>query len=300
MSSVLILRGIPASGKSSFALAWVAEDPENRVRVNRDDIRFMTFGKYWGVDENYVTKVQNDLLVAAFKAGRDVVLDNTNLKTAHVRGILKLAAQWGAEVKHRDFPIELQVAVERDARRALGGGRGVGEDVIQSFYQRYIRNGKFPPFPETLRDPVVFPKYEPNHSKPWAILVDIDGTLAIHNGRSPYDDSLIHTDLVDEVVRDLVNRHKHDHKIIVMSGRDKGKAAVATVTWLTQHHIHYDRLFMRPAGDTRNDAIVKNELFEEYVAPNWHVRFALDDRSRVVEMWRSKGIKTLQVEPGDF
>lgn len=299
MSTLLILRGIPASGKSTFALNWVAEDPENRVRVNRDDIRFMTFGKYVGVDENYVTKVQNDLLVAAFKAGRDVVLDNTNLKTSHVKDVLRLAAKWGVSVAHRDFPIDVEDAIDRDCWRGVGLERMVGEKVIQSFHDRYTRNGKFPPFPEAPA-PITFPKYEPNHSKPWAILVDIDGTLAIHNGRSPYDDSKIHTDLVDEVVRDLVNRHKHDHKIIIMSGRDNGKARLATAKWLMRHNIEFDRLFMRPAGDTRNDAVVKNELFEEYVAPNWHVRFALDDRNRVVDMWRAKGIKTLQVEPGDF
>lgn len=300
MSELHIYRGIPASGKTTAALAWVSEDPENRVRVNRDDIRFMTFGKYVGVDENYITKVQNELLVAAFKTGRDVVLDNTNLAVSYVKNAIKLAEKWGVGVHHRDFPIELEEAIWRDLKRGEKyGKRVVGHEVIRSFHDRYIRNGEFPPFPE-VPAPVTFPRYEPNHSKPWAILVDIDGTLAIHNGRSPYDDSKIHTDLVDEVVRDLVNRHMDDHWIIIMSGRDEGKAKLATIEWLIGHKIHFDRLFMRPAGDTRNDAVVKNELFEEYVAPNWHVRFALDDRNRVVDMWRAKGIKTLQVEPGDF
>lgn len=299
MTTLWVYRGIPASGKTTAALDWVDEDPAHRVRVNRDDIRFLSFGKYWDVDENYVTRVQSELLVSGFKAKRDIVLDNTNLKASHVKDVLKLAADWGYTIKHRDFPIDLQEAIDRDWARGFSKGRYVGEKVIRSFHDRYVRNGKLPPFPETPSAPV-FPRYEPNHSKPWAVLVDIDGTLAHHDGRSPYDESLIHTDLVDEVVRDIIDRHRNDHQILIMTGRDRNKAQVPTIEWLRRHQIKYDRLFMRPTGDRRNDAIVKNELFELCVAPSWHVRFVLDDRDRVVEMWRSKGIKTLQVEPGNF
>ena len=40
MTQVLfITRGVPASGKSTFAMRWVAEKPDSRSRVNRDDIR---------------------------------------------------------------------------------------------------------------------------------------------------------------------------------------------------------------------------------------------------------------------
>ena len=42
---VLVLRGLQGSGKSTFAKQWVNEDPEHRVRFNRDDIRNM-LGKY--------------------------------------------------------------------------------------------------------------------------------------------------------------------------------------------------------------------------------------------------------------
>lgn len=55
MSGVIVLRGLPGSGKSTWAKEWVAGDPDNRVRINRDDIRYASFGKYWGVDEDYVS-----------------------------------------------------------------------------------------------------------------------------------------------------------------------------------------------------------------------------------------------------
>lgn len=296
MSTLHIYRGIPASGKSTAALEWVAEDPENRVRVNRDDIRLMCFGKYWGVDENYVTKVQTDLLIAAFKAKRDAVLDATNLKAKNLKSVLALAEKWGYGVEFRDFPIELHVAIERDKGRE----KPVGEDVIKSFYDRYTRKGKLPPVPK-LPEPYEFTKYVPDEFLPAAIIVDIDGTLAHMQGRSPYDDKLLHTDTVDEIVRSIVWKYRcDDYRIIVMSGRDEGKCRTATEEWLARHFIDYDQLIMRPAGDKKNDAIVKSELFDKYVAPHYNVRFTLDDRDRVVAAWRAKGIKCLQVAPGAF
>lgn len=119
--------------------------------------------------------------------------------------------------------------------------------------------------------------------------------------RSPYDDSLIHTDAVDRTVDEITWLMRRDGVyVVLMSGRDEGNAREATEAWLQYNGIRYDTLIMRPAGDGRNDAVVKNELFEEHVAPHYNVLFTLDDRDRVVDMWRAKGIKCLQVAPGDF
>jgi predicted kinase len=40
MGKLILTRGVPASGKSTWAKAWVEEDPLNRVRVNRDNLRW--------------------------------------------------------------------------------------------------------------------------------------------------------------------------------------------------------------------------------------------------------------------
>ena len=39
MITLLLTRGLPASGKTTFARAWVAESPTDRARINRDDLR---------------------------------------------------------------------------------------------------------------------------------------------------------------------------------------------------------------------------------------------------------------------
>jgi hypothetical protein len=57
---------------------------------------------------------------------------------------------------------------------------------------------------------------------------------------------------------------------------------------------------MREAGDKRADDIVKAEIFFRDIAPRWNVKAAIDDRNRVVAMWRSLGLLCLQVAEGDF
>jgi len=57
---------------------------------------------------------------------------------------------------------------------------------------------------------------------------------------------------------------------------------------------------MRSQGDTRPDEIVKREIYEEHIKPLYNVDFVLDDRNKVVKMWRSLGLKVLQVAEGNF
>lgn len=296
---LLITRGVPASGKSTFAKSWVLDgdvDAAPRVRLNRDDLRFQMFGKYWGVDEQAVTVAQHALMVAYFKNRYDVVLDNTNLRARDVKESLALAEKWGYEVEFKDFPVTKAIALARDKARE----RQVGEEVIEMFFQRFIRKGQLPPVP-TLDAAPQFPMHEHVEGLPHAIIVDIDGTIAHMNGRGPYDNSLVHTDLFDEVIGQLAYLWSvgTNATVIVMSGRDAG-CRPQTVEWMRDNNFYYDEFYMRPEGDQRNDAVVKNELFEQHIAGRYNVDFALDDRNRVVDMWRDKGIKVLQVAPGDF
>jgi hypothetical protein len=59
-------------------------------------------------------------------------------------------------------------------------------------------------------------------------------------------------------------------------------------------------LFMRGDDDYRPDEIVKRELYEENVLGNYDVVGVIDDRSKVVKMWRELGLTCLQVAEGAF
>jgi hypothetical protein len=134
-----------------------------------------------------------------------------------------------------------------------------------------------------------------------AILVDIDGTLAHmipadKGGRDVYDYSRVHEDEADDVIADIVSKYEC---VIILTGREDDCRDV-TAAWLDSKGIKHDELIMRPAGDHRPDQIVKWELYEQFVDPKYDIQFVLEDRNKVVKMWREKGLKCLQVAEGDF
>ena len=56
-----------------------------------------------------------------------------------------------------------------------------------------------------------------------------------------------------------------------------------------------ENLLMRPDGDFRADHVLKAEMLNTIEKLGFHVRAVFDDRQRVVDMWREKGLTTLQV-----
>jgi hypothetical protein len=57
---------------------------------------------------------------------------------------------------------------------------------------------------------------------------------------------------------------------------------------------------MRSNGDYRSDEIVKEELFRARIQPRYSVGGVIDDRNRVVKMWRRIGLVCFQVAEGEF
>lgn len=88
-------------------------------------------------------------------------------------------------------------------------------------------------------------------------------------------------------------------QIIYCSGREDS-ARAATAEWLDRHVGVPGPLHMRAATDGRKDAVVKRELFDAHIRDQWDVRYVLDDRQQVVDMWRELGLTVFQVAKGDF
>ena len=135
MNKLIITRGLPASGKSTWAKQWVLEDPEHRVRINQDDIRLM-LGKYWVPSrEKLVQEIQFDAIIEALNREFDVVIDNTNLNNKVLDQFNRLIKTFeDYEIEYKDFfDTPLSVCIERDKNRNLQ----VTEKVIRSFYNNY-------------------------------------------------------------------------------------------------------------------------------------------------------------------
>lgn len=137
-----------------------------------------------------------------------------------------------------------------------------------------------------------------------AILVDVDGTVALRGDRGPYDWSRVGDDLPNQRVIDVARNlwRGGEREVVFVSGRDE-VCRDETEDWLVRH-IPWSlppTLFMRPKGDNRNDAIIKREIYDREIAGTYDVFVVLDDRDRVVRMWREDlGLTCLQVAPGNF
>jgi hypothetical protein len=134
-----------------------------------------------------------------------------------------------------------------------------------------------------------------------AVIFDRDGTLfsvdgptdqssvtwANYNARIRFDAPVPMIHALWHAIRPGVDR-------IVVSGRD-GAFAHAMRDSFAKHGIVPDAFFHRRANDHRRDSIVKEEILDGLILPRWDVRFVVDDRQQVVDMWRSRGIPVLQV-----
>ena len=146
--------------------------------------------------------------------------------------------------------------------------------------------------------------------KKFDIVFDIDGTLADLTHRRhfvttkpknwPAFDKGIPDDTPFEDMVYLNNLlYDAGHGIIIASGRsDRQKQA--TEDWLVEHGVRYHAIYMRRDRDYRSDDIIKEELLDRMISDCWDPKMVFDDRDRVVAMWRRRGIRCMQVAPGDF
>jgi hypothetical protein len=89
--------------------------------------------------------------------------------------------------------------------------------------------------------------------------------------------------------------------ILLVTGRPE-KYRRTTEKWLKEriHLWHQYTLFMRPDNDNTPDEILKKKIYTEQIRPFYDVQLVLDDRTKVVKMWRSLGLECWQVAEGDF
>ena len=134
MTTLTITRGLPGSGKTTWARQQIGA-----VRVNRDDLRRMLHGRYLGYArvEAQVTVAHRALVAALLEAGNSVICDDTNLSSTVVRELRSLAETAGADVVVKDFTdVPIEICLARDAARP--DDARVGEDAIRAMHRRYL------------------------------------------------------------------------------------------------------------------------------------------------------------------
>jgi predicted kinase len=337
MRTIMIMKGLPGSGKSRRAAEVIKKEPTRWVRINRDDLRGMAvgpgnnpYGSNRNEREDLVRNFKNELVRQAVREGFDVILDDTHLVPQTVKKLHALAMSIG-DIKVIEVGINESVdtCIARDAGRE--GFARVGEKVIKDMARGAgIDKGRKLSDKEAYYPPRWAPggegagqpsaSYDPNSKLPSAVICDLDGTLAFLNGRSPYDASTCDQDPPNlPVIECVVAMYKAGHNILFTSGRED-KYREPTVKFIEQwvrflneksgvffngkqklvwQTIPY-HLFMRSSGDMRKDNIIKTELYDANIRDKFNVVFALDDRNQVVDNWREMGLACFQVAPGAF
>jgi phosphoglycolate phosphatase-like HAD superfamily hydrolase len=164
------------------------------------------------------------------------------------------------------------------------------------------------------------------------VIFDLDGTLANIDarrekatdilGKMDWDeffdpDNVLNLDEPNDPVIKMAQLFKKDgFKIVIFSGRND-RSFDSTKQWLNQNDVPFDLLIMRPDKFKENswpiaegnpatkemrfmpDEILKKEMLDTFVDIN-DVFLVVDDRDKVVKMWRDLGLNTFQVAPGDF
>ncbi|GCE30443.1 hypothetical protein KDA_59270 [Dictyobacter alpinus] len=282
MKTVLFLKGLPASGKSTYAKKLVDDHPGKYKRISKDDLRAMVDNGRWSKsNEKFILNVRDNLILLALQEGYHPIVDDTNLHPKHEQAIRELV-KGQATVEVKDFTdVPLETCIERDRHRA----NYVGEQVIRKMYRDFLQVA-----PPVINDDPKLPK---------AIICDLDGTLAVLNGRNPYDAAKCEQDLVNEHIATIVRFYSQTVHVLLVSGR-KESHRPQTMNWLAQHTIPYTSLWMRQDDDNRKDSLVKEDIYREHIQGKYAIQFCLDDRNSVVDLWRSLGLICLQVADGDF
>jgi len=286
MPTLIMTKGLPGSGKTTWAKEQLTRP--GIARVNKDDLRRMLHNGIWNPkNETFVKAVRDFIVNWALQKGIDVIVDDTNFAPQHEVTMRDIAGYCGAQFEVKDFTnVPLNVCLQRDQTRPLD--ERVGQDVIVRMYRQYLKAAKPAPPPVA-------------YGVPEAVICDIDGTVAMGDGRGFYDWDKVDGDKPRFDIIAVVKRVASGRKLIFMSGR-KDLCREKTEKWLKEvagFEFCARDLLMRRADDDRRDSIVKRELYDEWISGKYNVVAVFDDRPQVLnECWRPLGLPVFDVGDG--
>ena len=279
----------PGAGKSTLAQEYVREQ---YVCINQD-----SQGK-----EGHMSLFKDSL-----DKGRDIVVDRMNFSKEQRQRYIEPARSKGYHVEiivlHENRETCLDRCLAREGHETIKDAKGAN-NALNTFFSKYERPT------EDEADLITF-RY-PEIDKPNVVICDLDGTLCDISHRQHFVTGKekknwteffrgIPNDKVNGLVADTINLYRDGGTpIVYCSGRDDNQRK-NTETWLDTHFLYiHDHLFMRPRNDYRSDEIIKEIILDFEIKTRYNPILSLDDRDRVVAMWRRRGVPCFQVNYGDF
>lgn len=294
MAKMTIMVGLPASGKSTRA-AEIVKASGNMVRVNKDLLRKMLhFDKWTGANESITRAMAYNIARECLIGGINVIIDDTNLNEGTLQGWKDLATRMELDWKIEKMDTPLEECLERDRKRE----NGVGEHVIVGMA---LKSGLYP------------------KPKNGVVLCDLDGTLANIDHRLHFVKEKFAKDpenfkkdwkgffaaIKDDTLRidvvDMLLKHEDEGREIFFVSARPEECRYETEVWLENvfkgYRMH-KALFMRPQHDKREDSEVKAQMLDDLFPDRSWIVEVIDDRPRVIRMWREKGLNVKDVGSG--
>lgn len=288
MAKLIIMRGLPASGKSTMAKEMINVSG-NTVRVNKDLLRTMLhFDKFTQKNEEVTRSVAVSVATAGLLSGKNVIIDDTNLNENTFNGwkgfLLGFNSLYGTDHKVEVVVVDtpVQICILRDQERQ----KSVGSTVIKNMALEHGLLGA---------------------PKKGYIICDIDGTIAEISHRLHFVKGLekkdwksffagIPGDSVREDVRKiLIDFYNQGYDIIFVSARPEDYKT-ETLEWLNKNLLTFAfTLIMRRTGDKLPDTEVKKDLLDKYFKDKSLIHKVIDDRPSVIRMWKEQGLDVIDV-----
>lgn len=140
MKLLLVLRGIPGCGKST----WIKEHDLEEYTLSPDNIRLLYSSPELGLDgkyhisskcDKYVWNFLNERLEARMKVGDTTVIDATHTKESYLKDYKKLCKKYNYRMIVVDFSsVDLDTIKDRNGKREEY--KKVPEEVINRMYQQ--------------------------------------------------------------------------------------------------------------------------------------------------------------------
>lgn len=275
---IIMLKGLPASGKSTWAKKQ-QENGGNYMVISKDEIRDF-YGGYKPNREKEIIRTRNELIRLGIKLKKNVIVDDTNLNPKHEQYLKQLARELNAKFQVNDEFLKEspEDCISRDLHR---GDKAVGSDVIWKMYYEWVA-------------PVPLVKLNKEFDKPRCVICEIDDCIAFRQSNENIADPFMACVLDSLCNYGVEQDGKPYPSVFLVSGQSENVRG-KTEKWLSTNLIPYDKLFMRNAGDKRPDEKVKEDIYLKHIEPEYSVLGVFDSHNKSCRMWRGLGLRVAQL-----
>lgn len=303
--NAIVTIGLPSSGKSTLAQAVMTD---NTVIIERDIERESIGGgsrqEFYrlsresdGVYENAVTQECYLQMRKAAKSKKDIIVADTNTNRFNRYQLYRTLFDLGFTIQPVLMQVSTEICLERNREREPD--HQVPDHVIRRMSDALEKDREL-----IMAENTVLNTIYDTPARSGDIVFDIDGTLAQMHNRGPFEWHKVINDQPRKNVVHLCKCYIDDGRnVVFFSGRD-GVSFNDTLEWLRKWisiKLDESHLYMRKAGDSRVDWVVKGEIMIDYVNERGlPPSLCIDDRQQVIDIWRNMSIEAWQVDAGKF